>query len=343
MAPTNDIELRQYLNSKDIPCSEVEALTGGTANYVWRIRTLLGRCSIVKHAEPYVRVDRIFPFPVVRMDFEAKALRELPELLERSEETVVNDRIVLPKFIHYDADAHVITMGDGGSRTLKSAYIKDDTLDIASLGRKIGDWLAHLHSCARVSSHRAEFNNKVGKSAYRYCYQNLASAFEANGFDKALGERVNEKYGSLLEEIDDVCVCHGDFWPGNIFLSDHVEDKDRVLTVADWEMVRNGEGATDVGQFAAEAWLLDRFHGGRGLLDAFLTGYMDSRKLDPDSAIRVAVQIGTHLGFWPTRVEWGNKEETKEIVGHGYRILKAIEEEDWEYLRGSGFGRLFEE
>lgn len=94
MAPTNDLELRIYLNSKDIPCSEVEVLTGGTANYVWRIRTLLGRSSIVKHAEPYVKVNRIFPFPVVRMDFEAKALKELPGVLQRSDE----DRDIDSKF-----------------------------------------------------------------------------------------------------------------------------------------------------------------------------------------------------------------------------------------------------
>lgn len=91
MAPTNDLELRQYLNSKDIPCSEVEVLTGGTANYVWRIRTLLGRSSVVKHAEPYVKENRTFRFPVVRMDFEAKALEELPGKLARSGEDMDND------------------------------------------------------------------------------------------------------------------------------------------------------------------------------------------------------------------------------------------------------------
>ena len=74
MAPTTDLELRQYLNSKSIPCAEVEVLTGGTANYVWRIKTLLGRSSIIKHAEPFVATNQSFAFPTVRMDFEAKAL-----------------------------------------------------------------------------------------------------------------------------------------------------------------------------------------------------------------------------------------------------------------------------
>lgn len=45
--------------------------------------------------------------------------------------------------------------------------------------------------------------------------------------------------------------------------------------VVDWELVRRGCGATDVGQFAAESWLLDRFRGGRGLLKAFLEGYQE--------------------------------------------------------------------
>jgi 5-methylthioribose kinase len=82
MAPTTDLELRHYLNSKAIPCSEVEALTGGTANFVWRIRTLLGRSSVVKHAEPFIKTNENFKFPVVRMDFEARALEVLFGVVE---------------------------------------------------------------------------------------------------------------------------------------------------------------------------------------------------------------------------------------------------------------------
>lgn len=43
-------------------------------------------------------------------------------------------------------------------------------------------------------------------------------------------------------------------------------------------MVRRGCGATDVGQFAAEAWLLERFCGERGLLGAFSGGLSRRRK-----------------------------------------------------------------
>jgi hypothetical protein len=232
-------------------------------------------------------------------------------------------------------------MGDGGSRTLKAAY-EDKTLDIPALGLKIGSWLAKFHTSTTSSDLRHKFDNKVGKAVYRHSYNNLATALESQGLDKALGERVNETYGSLLA-TDDICICHGDFWPGNILLSDHPEAKDLKLTVVDWEMVRNGNGGTDIGQFAAEAWLLDRTRGDRGLLDAFLKGYLEARKLGREDSIRVAVQFGTHIGFWPTRVGWGTKEETGEIVRIGSEILNHVEAEDWAWLGGSDIGVLFAE
>lgn len=231
-------------------------------------------------------------------------------------------------------------MSDGGSRTLKFAYINDTTLDIASLGKRIGAWLKHLHHCSRLSPLCGKFDNKVGKTTYRYCYENLGNALENNGCDKMIGERINERYGSLLQTDND-CVCHGDFWPGNILISDHAEAENQVLMVVDWEMVRTGNGATDVGQFAAEAWLLDRFHGGKGLFDAFLNGYLNGGKLGHESAVKVAVQFGTHLGFWPTIVEWCSNEETKEVIAVGYGILKAVCDENWQGLRGSDLRRLF--
>lgn len=231
-------------------------------------------------------------------------------------------------------------MGDGGSTTLKTAYTNDQKINIPSLGKKIGHWLATLHFTTQTPQLRAQFDNKVGKSVYKYSYNNLAVALEKHGYEKGLGESINAKFGALLES-DDICVCHGDFWPGNILLSDHVDSLEKRVMVVDWEMVRNGNGATDVGQFAAEAWLLDRFRGGRGLLDSFLKGYLEERELEREDCVRVAVQFGTHLGFWTTRVEWAGEEETRVVVGIGSGILKAVEEENWEMLESCDIGVLF--
>lgn len=106
------------------------------------------------------------------------------------------------------------------------------------------------------------------------------------------------------------------FWPGDIILDN---EKKNTLTVIDWEIVRRGHPALDVAEFAVEAYLLDRFRGGRGLLDACLKEYRRKVRemselgvtVDRCFAKRFAVHVGVHLAFWPARVEWADKKDTK--------------------------------
>ena len=137
-------------------------------------------------------------------------------------------------------------------------------------------------------------------------------------------------------------MCHGDFWPGNVLVGGG-----QKLTVVDWEIVRRGCGATDLGQFAAEAWLLDRFGGGRGLLPAFLSAYRETVKhnegFSSDEAVkpmteffrRVAIQLGTHLAFWPTRVAWGTEAETRDVVHQGFEVLVRALASDRDWFQSS--------
>ena len=60
------------------------------------------------------------------------------------------------------------------------------------------------------------------------------------------------------------------------------EGEGTVLSVVDWEITRRGIGATDVAQFAAEAYLLDRFCGGKGLLGAFVEAYVRAAGEQPE-------------------------------------------------------------
>ena len=211
-----------------------------------------------------------------------------------------------------------MTLEDGGSRTLKDAYTDPD-VGIPEYGRRLGAWLAALHQKSRDTSMGI---NITAKTIYRHAYTHTSAAAKNFDLDPALGERVNTEYGSLLS-TDDECVCHGDFWPGNVLVSD------RGLTVVDWEMVRRGCGATDVGQFAAEAYLLDRFRGNRGLLSAFLLGYRQAGKLAASFVQRMAIHMGVHLAFWPTVVPWGSSEETKECVVLGNEIMRKATENNW--------------
>ncbi|KAL8692092.1 MAG: hypothetical protein Q9218_002821 [Villophora microphyllina] len=308
--------LVRYLKANAIDYESITKLSGGTANYVFLITTQTGERRIVKHAEPYVRASNgTIPFKVERMDFEATAIAKVGTLMQDFE------HVKVPDIIKYDKKPKVLLMPYAGARTLKEAY-NDPTVDIPELGRRLGEWLATLHHSTKTTS-IGEGGNPTARAIYRWAYSHLSQVAEKYGLDVEFSKRVNDEYGSLLQTDDD-CVCHGDFWPGNVLLDDG-----HVMTVVDWEMCRRGCGATDVGQFSAEAYLLDRFCGGRNLQVAFLSGYWDKMQAygedyetDSQYPQRVLVHTGVHLAFWPASVKWAEEMETKAVLEHGYQLIR---------------------
>ena len=319
---TNTEQLKVYLSKVsdiEFDLNSLQILAGGSANFVWRLLDRSGKSIIIKHAEPYVKTAPGLSFPVDRMDFEHKAMTSVSPLLDPS--PVVS----IAEVYQYYSDSRVLLIEDGGSRTLKEAYA--DPLDIPAFGEALGRWLAGLH---QRTKNTIIGDNQTGKSIYRFAYTRLAGALHEYDQDPSLAEQIDARYGSLLH-TDDECVCHGDFWPGNVLVNDQGR-----LTIVDWEMVRRGCGATDVGQFAAEAHLLDRFRGGKGLRSAFLKGYGGMEELDNRFLKRIAIHMGVHLAFWPTRVSWGTEKETQEIVEAGCELMKrALVAEDESWLAGS--------
>lgn len=334
--------LTDYLasHSTSAPTS-ITPLTGGTANFVFRLIDLSGFSKIVKHASPYIAASQgRVPFPAERMDYEVTALRTIGALMMPQDDS--SSRVKIPRVLEYDGPSKVLTMTDGGSMTLKAAYASSERDTIADIGDELGRWLARLHHVTK-DTNIGPGGNEIGKRVYRWAYSHLWEVAAEFKLDVSFCRSIDEKYGSLLlATTDDASICHGDFWPGNVLLDDHDRNK---LTVVDWEMCRRGCGATDVGQFAAEAYLLDRLRGGKGLLEAFLRGYrqgaegLGRRSLledDDDGGFvqRVAVHMGVHLAYWPARVDWGiGKEETREIVELGHEVMRRGDAGDVGSLR----------
>ena len=326
---TNTEQLKAYLGNlseDNIDLNSLQLLAGGFANFVWRAVEKSGKRTIIKHAEPFVKAAPGLSFSVDRMDFEHRTMTTLPPLLDS------RSLVSIPEVYRYDSDSHVLMMEDGGDRTLKEAYA-DPGLDISAFGVALGRWLAGLHQRTKSA---AIDNNQAAKSMYRFAYSRLAGALQKYDQDPSLAEQIDARYGSLLQ-TDDECVCHGDFWPGNILINEQGR-----LSIVDWEMVRRGCGATDIGQFAAEAHLLDRFRGGRGLRAAFLKGYRGVGEQDRKFVERVAIHMGVHLAFWPTRISWGTEQETKEAVEVGYELMKGAIGQDESWLVGSLLDELEE-
>ena len=337
---TTEQGLRDYLAATRSENTSVKLLTGGTANYVYRATRQDGSTSIFKHAAPYLHSNKDFAFDPARMDYEAHVLEalSLKKTMPERDPSRENLGMHAVELLGYDQEKKLLEIEDGGSRNLKEAYT-DMEFEIPNIGRKLGIWLSLQHTFFHGFllelpdlDRSGNKNNDIAVKIYRYSYNGLHTALEQFGHDTQLAHRANEEFGSLLA-TDDETVCHGDFWPGNVLVRPRTS-RSTELTIVDWEMVRRGTTATDVAQFAAEAFLLDRFRGGKGLLPPFLRAYIH-RRVDmkqPNKAWvrRMVVHWAVHVAFWPTRVEWADKEETKKLVDIGVAALEAVLANDWE-------------
>ncbi|KAF2823743.1 kinase-like protein [Ophiobolus disseminans] len=318
--------------------AKIQCLGGGTANYLYRVEDVrTGEVSVYKHAAPYLSSNKIFLFDQARMHYEARILQKISQLQNGTARFTKAVRL-----LDYDVEAKLLHIEDAGPRTLKAAYTHP-SLSISAIANDLAKWLATLHSTSTdfsLSLKEGECgekgNNPIAVSIYRHSYQNLHTALEKYGHDVSLAHRINSEFGTLLE-TENECVCHGDFWPGNVLvrLSPRDGQYPVQLTIVDWEMSRRGTSATDVGQFAAEAFLLDRFRGERGLRKAFLDAYIRNRGGGREWVIRMAVHWAVHIAFWPTRVDWTDHAGTQELVNIGVGVLRAALEGDWEGMNGS--------
>jgi hypothetical protein len=336
--------LEDYLSLHRRQPAAIRLLPGGTANYVYRATFEDGSTTVYKHAAPYLHSNTRFAFDPLRMDYENRILDILSLGYEDGLSVFLESSVHAVRVLSYDRDRKLLCMEDGGQQHLKSAYTEHG-LDMSKIGEELGKWIAAFHTTlTRVSlgiSPGHTSNNDIAVRIYRYSYENLSGALQNRGYDSEIGERINNEFGSLLA-TDNECVCHGDFWPGNILIqTNHSSTENPAqMIIVDWEMVRRGTSATDVGQFAAEAFLLDRFRGGRGLLAAFLTSYATTReafdvKLGRSWLKRVAVHWAVHIAFWPTRVPWTDQVGTDELTGIGVNVLTAVLEGDWGKLGDS--------
>lgn len=340
---TTEEGIQEFLLQKhgEAPKS-VKLLTGGTANYVYSVTFKDGSVKVYKHAAPYLHSNMTFAFDPARMDYEARILDRVGTMQDSA------GKVHAVELFDYDSETKLLCMGDGGPANLKTVYY-EEWLNIPEVANHLATWLSSLHTRS-INTYLAEDpngkgNNPIAVAIYRHSYANLHTALAKFGDDTTLADRINEQFGSLLA-TENECICHGDFWPGNVLVRQTTTSapttpsmnpfSDVDLTIVDWELTRRGTSATDVGQFAAEAYLLDRFRGGRGLRAAFLSNYLEKRTQDIGTVqigrewlLRMAVHWAVHVAFWPTRVEWTNEEGTRGLVKTGVEVLEAVLRGKW--------------
>jgi hypothetical protein len=275
----------------------VERLPGETATYIYRVTGLndkgQGCACIVKHMADQTQSDTCYMLDLEPLNYEAIYLFSLSVSDPRSCCSVsfnptslrIESTHVHPaRFHYYNSESKILTYEDSGNRNLKDAYTGLSAAEVQEIGTQLGRWLANMHmKTSSEQLHERYGNNKTALEVCRYPYANLGAALKEYGHDGELGSIIDKRFGSSIDK-DGKVLCHGNFWPANVMIrSDDKGTGPYVATIINWEMGRISNSATDVGQFAAEAFLLDETQGGKGLRVAFLEAYFATSSIDSGS------------------------------------------------------------
>jgi len=234
------------------------------------------RTYILKHAQPYIKVNPAVPFPLTRLAIEAAAMRSVPVWMNRtvsSDTSISQLNINVSTIYNYDATHHFLCMSDGGRRTLKGAFVSLKHQH-PSIGRRLGTWLARLQSSTLVTDDTTAeampdpifTNNAAAELAAEFPYRNIRRAMCNLGMAEERIQAMEELAGIYNTMITArakesgtataACICHGDFLLTNVLVADIDVDFEGsnnsstnstsgetqiariqpILTVIDWEL-----------------------------------------------------------------------------------------------------------
>ncbi|KAF5323592.1 hypothetical protein D9611_005550 [Ephemerocybe angulata] len=362
---TTEDGVRSYLAETPFASARVETLSGGSANYVYRLwleSPLEGeiQTAVLKHTKPYVREFKHVAFTDERQVFEVEALKRVASWVPK------DSLVQVPRVHKFDYGAHAIIMDDAGegSVTLKE-FMKQGgpTVDMAvQIGKGIGEFLGSVHAWG--TANRAELEVFQGHTqgkvlGARYYYGRLANFFSGKSGEPKLEDppllvddatlavlkEVGEETSQALQSANDHFV-QGDFWPGNMLVALDKEGQLKRILVVDWEMARIGIPGVEVGQFAAEIYFCGRFHEdvcketSKAVLDNFFAAYSAKFDVTDELARRALVHFGTHLAVVGPTVGWGPKDISREVALEGAKIIAGGHNAELALLKESAIGGL---
>ncbi|KAG6846035.1 hypothetical protein H0H87_006399 [Tephrocybe sp. NHM501043] len=290
--------VRAYLAGTTFASHTITALSGGTANFTYRIHIMKPiddqETFVLKHAEPFIK-GSTFPFSVDRQIFESEAMMRVKAWL------TADSLVTVPTIYKFDKEQHVIIMEDCGNNilTLKDFMLKSREDASVGLAAKIGESLGHfisgMHEWSRANPDGlldlfAQNQQALSISAWAThgrVVQTLKpgegddvppalanSLLDISEADIDIVKRVAEDVSTAMVAARD-CVSvsrlslslsaevlqfvMGDFWPGNIIVTLDDDQQLRRVYLFDWEIARPGLPGVEIGQFCAEVHLVRRY------------------------------------------------------------------------------------
>ncbi|KAL0575243.1 hypothetical protein V5O48_006734 [Marasmius crinis-equi] len=345
----NATGVQAYLEDTPFAADAIDALSGGTANFVYRIKLKTpfdGRSTmIVKHGKSYVATSKIkFPFSLKRQRFEVEALKHVHAL------TPSDSLVTAPRVNHFDEKENVIIMDDCGADSITLKQFMLDGRCTPALAEKIGDALGkflggmhHTWGTKGVAQLLETLKgHEEGKQISAWAvYGRVESTVTGEDPGSFMSDNppdvgaddlerlkiiANETSAAVVAAETDFAM--GDFWTGNILLDLAEGDSDvNRIFVVDWELAKPGLHGLDFGQFCAEVDLVRRFHpsnssASSSVIASFYRAYSSLDETKNLALYRTAiVHWGAHLVVWTPRTAWGTPEETRKVVKDGIGVM----------------------
>lgn len=230
---------------------EINPLSGGNINYVWRILNGKNESIIAKHAPPHIASNPDVPLSRSRIRFEAEALKLFRP--DGELEHVTNSLTRTPRILAFNEQDSLLLMEDVGTFTeLNNVQLSSQIAE--SIGQRLGAFIGNLH---RTTFNDPELSNIFQNEeiqSVRYQVQYESAHEYAGEIDDQVKNQIKEKsqaLGKSLQQSDSgTCLLMGDLWPPSVFVGNGGS-----IRLIDWEFVHFGRPLQDVGHFAAHCWM----------------------------------------------------------------------------------------
>ncbi|KLO06780.1 hypothetical protein SCHPADRAFT_945806 [Schizopora paradoxa] len=362
-------DVATFLADTPFACSKADVLTGGNANFVFRLHLLqpYDGCptAVLKHSKPWSATGQL-SLAIQRQETEAEVLRRVRKMIPE------DALVTVPKVYLYDNQAHIIVMQDCGptSRTLKQFLIDEPAGLHPDEAKRLGAVLAVFVSTVQDEGTKdRELMELVAKNGdmrgiiAQYYYGRLIESlvgtedkplpydqsFELSPEDvTTLKEIVKDATDVVMNNSSSFTV--GDSWTGNAIVDtepDLGEGREgyvrlKHVFIVDWEVSKPGLACLDIGQFSAELHTVRSFYPGKSgyssvddILPAYLGTYA-ARKgpLSLQDVQRMSVQIGTHMAVVTPQVStWKSKERVREFVEESIQYLLKGKKGDVNWMK----------
>lgn len=225
--------------------NELEQLSGGNINFVWRA-VGTEKNLIIKHAPPHIATDPDVPLSEERIDFEARVLKKFDQ--GGSLHKIAQPEIRPPEWYAYDPAHSLLIMEDVGDfQELQTASGSPQ-----KIGKRLGQFIGNLHrNTFQDGELKRNFHNiEIQKVRNQLQYQSAHTYLGM--YENELAETVKTRCQSLGNKLMEpgICLVMGDLWPPSIFVGNEYE-----LRLIDWEFVHFGRPLQDVAHFAAHCWM----------------------------------------------------------------------------------------